>query len=154
MEKLVNNTIKFSITHDSSVLPQAHFNEKIVIKDNIESKDAVTQHNLIHPELRDLLDKYNILNSSNFNERVGTLRKILSNNDFSVFNKLKGIKVADILEGNGGHSIEELPNAESRKIFEQLMKEFPPNSTSKGETMGRWTFEIVKNFEQLLTKNN
>lgn len=110
---------------------------------NIDNGD---KHSFKKSELYDLLDKNNVLDSSDIHKQVGAFRRMLFDNNFSVFNELKDVKVLDIFNGNGKHSMEELPNAESRKFFEQLIKEFPLDQKNEKETMGSWTYQIVKNF--------
>jgi hypothetical protein len=138
-----NNGTKFSITHDSAGLLHAHFNEKIVTKDDGMPENAVVQQdskNNVKSELQELI-KAKFKNINDTKETAINIKDSIFGKSDNIFSVWKGENVTEIIKSKESRKdfLEKIPKT-GKTFFNELIKQVPPES---GDTMRRWIARVA-----------
>jgi len=138
-----NNGTKFSITHDSAGLLHAHFNEKIVTKDDGMPENAVVQQdskNNVKSELQELI-KAKFKNINDTKETAINIKDSIFGESDNIFSVLKNENIYEIMKSKTTKkAFLEKIQKNGKIFFNEIIKKVPPEPE---DTVRKWIARVA-----------
>jgi len=148
MEKLskANNETKFSMAHDSTGW-HAHFNEKIVTKDDIKQEDVIVRQDSGNhvksewQEIMEMMEKINIADSLGMQIAAVKIKSSIFGKSNEIFSTVINKNLAEIMNSEKDKEafLEKIPK-DGKTFFNKLIKQIPPKPE---DTFKKWIVRVI-----------